>query len=127
MPNTASNITVLIETFAIQITAAVEAAMADKLQAALAGAFGAPKKRGPGRPPKQISAAVTPVAAKPTPARKAAKATPKVARARKIQGQYLGAWKSLSGANRAKVRAVARDQSVADAVKLALSLKKAKA
>lgn len=125
MPNNAPNITVLVETFAFQITAAVEAAMAEKLQAALAGAFGAPKRRGPGRPPKQIAAAVAAVAAKPTRARKAVKATPKVLRARKLQGQYLGALKSLTGLAREKVKATAKNKSVAEAVKLALSLKKA--
>jgi len=42
----------------------------------------------------------TPVtSAKPTAAKKAKKATPKVARARKLQGKYLGALKSLKGAD----------------------------
>jgi hypothetical protein len=181
MPKTAPNITVMVETFAFQITAAVEAALADKLQAALAGAFGAPQKHGSGRAPKQIEAVATPVAAKktrpkqfcpvpgcknvaapifgmvckdhknvakskirkyraerngkatptsdakPTATEKASKATPKVARARKLQGQYLGALKSLKGADRAKVKGVAKNKSVAEAVKLALTLKKAKA
>jgi hypothetical protein len=64
-------------------------------------------------------------AAKPAAAKRAAKATPKVARARKLQGQYLGALKSLKGADRAKVKAVAKDKGVAEAVKLALGMKKA--
>ena len=65
--------------------------------------------------------------AKPTATEKASKATPKVARARKLQGQYLGALKSLKGADRAKVKGVAKNKSVAEAVKLALTLKKVKA
>jgi hypothetical protein len=180
MPTSDPNITVIVETFAIQIAAAVEASMADRLQAAIAGAFGAPPKRGPGRPAKQAVVAVAPVAArsagkktrpkqlcpvpgckntaapifgmvckdhknvakskikkyraerkgKATPAKagkpaSAKKATPKVARARKLQGQYLGALKSLKGADRAKVKAVAKDKGVAEAVKLALGMKKA--
>jgi hypothetical protein len=44
--------------------------------------------------------------------------------ARKLQGQYLGALRGLSDANRSKVRQVAAEKGVADAVKLALSLKK---
>ena len=52
--------------------------------------------------------------------------TPKVARARKLQGQYLGALKSLTGADRAKVKKTAAEKSVAEAVKLAQSIKKAK-
>jgi hypothetical protein len=181
MSNTDPNITAQIETFTQQLVATVEAAVAQRIQAALAGAFGVPQKRGPGRPPKQAVAHVAPVAveksarkkqlcpvpgcknvaapifgmvckehknvakskikkyreerregkvtqttgAKPATAKKMKRATPKVARARKLQGQYLGALKSLTGADRAKVKAVAKDKGVADAVKLALSMKKA--
>ena len=179
------NITAIVETFAIQITAAMEASVSQRLQAAIAGAFGAPRKRGPGRPPKQAVVGVAPVAVekvaekkarpkqfcpvpgckntaapifgmvckdhknvaeskikkyraerkgkatpvsagKPAAAKKAAKATPKVARARKLQGQYMGALKSLKGADRAKVKAVAKEKGVAEAVKLAAGMKKAK-
>ena len=171
------NITAIVETFANQITAAVEASVAGRLQAAIAGAFGAPAKRGPGRPPKQVTTEASapekkrpkqlcpvpgcknlaaPVfgmvckdhknvakskikkyrqerkaapssAAKASPAKKAKKATPKAARARKLQGQYMGALKSLTGADREKVKQTAKDKGVAEAVKLALSLKKSKA
>jgi hypothetical protein len=180
MPET--NITTIVESFVNQITAAMEASMVDRIQAAIAGALGAPPKRGPGRPPKQAVAGVAPVAprsagkktrpkqfcpvpgcknvaapvfgmvckdhknvakskiakyraerkgkvtpataARPTTAKKVKKATPKVARARKLQGQYLGALKSLKGADRAKVKAVAKDKGVAAAVKLAAGMKK---
>ena len=181
MPTSDPNITSIVETFAIQIAAAVEASMADRLQSAIAGAFGAPPKRGPGRPAKQAVAGVAPVVARsagkktrpkqlcpvpgckntaapifgmvckdhknvakskikkyreerkgtpatsaePPVAKKAKKATPKVARARKLQGQYLGALKSLKGADRAKVKAVAKEKGVAEAVKLAAGMKKA--
>jgi hypothetical protein len=183
MPTSDPNITVIVETFAIQIAAAVEASMADRLQAAIASAFGAPPKRGPGRPAKQAVAGVAPVVArsagkksrpkqfcpvpgckntaapifgmvckdhknvakskikkyraerkgKASPAttarlaatKKAKKATPKVARARKLQGQYLGALKSLTGADRAKVKQAAAEKGVAEAVKLAAGMKKA--
>ena len=175
------NITAIVETFASQITAAVEASVTQRLQAAIAGAFGAPAKRGPGRPPKEVSTAkpvaekkkrpkqlcpvpgcknlAAPVfgmvctdhknvakskikkyrqdrktgpasAAKASPAKQAKTskpATPKAARARKLQGQYMGALKSLTGADREKVKQTAKDKGVAEAVKLALSLKKSKA
>jgi hypothetical protein len=185
MPNTDPNLTALIETFTQQLVATVEAAVAQRIQAALAGAFGVPQKRGPGRPPKQAVAAVAPVAveqsagkktrpkqlcpvpgcknvaapifgmvckdhknvakskikkyrqerreglvthatgAKPA-AKKVKKATPKVARARKLQGQYLGALKSLTGADRAKVKQIAAEKGVAEAVKLAAGMKNTK-
>jgi hypothetical protein len=55
MPNTDPNITAQIETFTGQIMATVEAAVAERIQAALAGVFGVPQKRGPGRPPKHLA------------------------------------------------------------------------
>jgi hypothetical protein len=174
------NITAIVESFVGRIAAAVEASVSQRLQAAIAAAFGAPQKGGPGRPAKQAVAGVAPVAAKsaemkarpkqfcpvpgckntaapifgmvckdhksvakskinkyraerkagtataakPAGAKKAAKATPKAIRARKLQGQYMGALKSLKGADRAKVKAVAKGKSVAAAVKLAAGIKK---
>lgn len=177
MPNTDVNVTALIQAFARDLVAAVEASTVERIQSALAGAFGAPAKRRPGRPPRQTSAVAAPVAAKtkrpkqlcpvpgcknpaapifgmvcakhkdvakatikkyraarkakaapakvakPTAAKKVKKASPKVARARKLQGQYLGALKSLTGDDRAKVKQTAKENGVAAAVKLALSLK----
>jgi hypothetical protein len=173
------NINAMVEAFARQIAAAVEASMAERIQATIAGAFGSPVKRGPGRPPKLAAARALTAPKKTRPkqlcpvpgcknpaapvfgmvcakhkdvakakikkyrtarkakgapatavkltAKKAKKPTPKVARARKLQGKYLGALKSLTGANRAKVKAVAKEKGVAAAVKMALSLKKPKA
>jgi hypothetical protein len=181
MPQTDPNITEMVETFASSITAAVEASIAERIQAAIVDAFGAAPKRGPGRPPKQTTAPAAPAAAKKSrprqlcpvpgcknvaapvfgmvcsdhknvakskiakyrlerkgkttaapaaksaPAKKAAKqASPKVARARKLQGKYLGAMRGLSADDRARVRAVAQDKGVAEAVKLAMTLKKPK-
>jgi len=63
--------------------------------------------------------------ARPATPKKPKKATPKVARARKLQGQYLGALKSLKGADRAKVKAVAKEKGVVEAVKIAAGMKKA--
>ncbi len=183
MPNTEMNITAIVESFTNQITSAVEASVVDRIQAALAGAFGTPQRRGPGRPSRQTVASkaaageskpkqLCPVpgcknvaapifgmvckdhrnvakskiakyrearregqvvqtgSAKPAAAKvikKAKKASPKVARARKLQGQYLGALKSLTGVDRAKVKQLAKDKGVADAVKLAMTLKKPRA
>jgi hypothetical protein len=182
MPHTDPNITAQIETFTQQLIATVEAAVAQRIQAALAGAFGVPQKRGPGRPPKQAVAHVAHVAVKrtaerkkpprqlcPVPgcknvaapifgmvckehkkvakskikkyreqrreglvtqvagampvAKKVKKVTPQVKRARKLQGQYLGALKSLTGGDRAKVKKTAAEKGVAEAVKLAKTMK----
>jgi hypothetical protein len=180
MPNTDPNIAEQIQNFTAQLVATVEAAVAQRIQAALAGALGVPQKRGPGRPPKQLSTtaplALAPAATSsrpkqlcpvpgctnlaapvfgmvckehrkvakskikkyraerregkaapageaPAAAKKVRATTPKVARARKLQGQYLGALKSLTGPDRARVKQTAVDKGVAEAVKLALSLK----
>ena len=69
MPNTDPNITAQVETFTQQLVATVEAAVAQRIQAALAGAFGVPQKRGPGRPPKQAVAHVVPGRQRRRPAR----------------------------------------------------------
>jgi hypothetical protein len=61
--------------------------------------------------------------AQPVTAKKVKKVTPKVKRARKLQGQYLGALKSLTGADRAKVKQTAAEKGVAEAVKLAKTMK----
>jgi hypothetical protein len=170
MPNVSMNINELAENFVRQIVAATEAAVAERIQATLASAFGMPQERGSGKPrqalapqaarPKQLcpvpgctnpaapvfgmvcskhkdvpkgtikkyreqrkqQAAKVPAVAG-APARKAAKASPKLAKARKLQGQYLGALKSLNEAEKSKVKAVAKDKGVADALKLAKSLK----
>jgi hypothetical protein len=124
MPTT--NITALVEEFAKGIVAAAKAAITARIEAALATAFGAPKQRKPGRAPRQAVAGVAPVAGKKAAGKKAKKVTPKVARARKLQGQYLGALRSLSAADRDKVRAVAKEKGVAEAVKMAAGMKKGK-
>jgi hypothetical protein len=135
------NITAIVETFVSQITTAMEASMVDRIQAAIAGALGVPQKRGPGRPAKQAVAHVTVFPAKQKPIVTRVKVmsvkqkpivtrvkvvSVKVARARKLQGQYLGALKSLKGADRAKVKAMAKDKGVAAAVKLAAGIEKAR-
>jgi hypothetical protein len=114
------NITAIVETFVSQIAAAVEAAMVGRVQAAL----GIPQKRKPGRPAKHAVALVAPVAGRKAAGKKAKKVSAKVARARKLQGRYLGALRALSAEDGAKVKAVAKERGVAAAVKMAAGMKK---
>jgi len=177
MPSIQSDISTLIENFASELLAATEAAAAERIQAALASAFGGAVKRGPGRS-KQMTASLAmptrqartkqlcpvpgcknpaaPVfgmvcaqhknvskakikkyreerkakaaqpSAKAVTARKPMKMSPKLARARKLQGQYLGALRGLVDADKAKVKQVAKDKGVPEALKLATSLKAAR-
>ncbi len=172
MPNVPMNITELAENFVREIVAATEAAVADRIQATLASAFGVSQQRGgksraafaaispaggrarpkqlcpvPGcnnpaapvfgmvcakhkdvpkatikkyREQRKAQAAKAPAAAT---GRKPPRASAKLAKARKLQGQYLGALKSLNEGEKARVKSVAKDKGVADALKLAMSLK----
>ena len=178
MPKFQSNITALIEDFARQLVAATEASTTQRIQEALAEAFGVPQTRGPGRPralasvakmgkaarrPKQLcpvpgcknpaapvfgmvcakhkdvpkalikkyrerrrAQSGAPAAAKAVKAKSAKRSSPKLNRARKLQGQYLGALRGLGDADRSKVKQAAKTKGVADALKLAKSLKAAK-
>jgi hypothetical protein len=124
MSNLVPNTTAIVQAFVEQITAAIEAAATARIQTVLASALGAPA----GRRSLGAAAAAAIVTSAPAvaPGRRAAKLTPKLIKARKLQGQYLGALKSLSVADKAKVKAVAKAKGVPEAVKLAASLKRAK-
>jgi hypothetical protein len=178
MANVDPNITALVESFARQLVAATEASAAQRIQAALAGAFGVPRKRGPGGPKRVAAVAATPAkrkrpkqlcpvpgcknpaapvfgmvcakhkdlpkakikkyraerkakagkttVAKAAPARKAPKASPKLIRARRLQGQYLGALKGLADGDKAKVKQLVKEKGVVEGLKLAASLKAAR-
>jgi hypothetical protein len=58
------------------------------------------------------------------PAARKIRMTPKAAKARKLQGQYLGALRSLKDDARDRVKKLAQEKGVAEAVKLAQSLSK---
>jgi hypothetical protein len=121
MPSLVPSISALVENLTRQIIAITESTVAERARAALVAALDGSPGRGPGRGKSALAPAGT------KPARRAPKATAKLARARKLQGQYLGALRSLGQADRAKVKALAKAKGVAAAVKLAVSLKKPKA
>ncbi|MEK6607343.1 MAG: hypothetical protein AABZ30_06760 [Myxococcota bacterium] len=90
------------------------------LMAGNAPAITAPIRRGPGRPPGRTAAA-PPAAPK---AKRTFTMTPKMRAARKVQGQYLGALRSLDEAGKAAIKKIAHTQGVAAAVKAAKARKK---
>ena len=125
----------LIEEFASKLIAEVESSTTQRIQSVLASAFGAPAKSAPKAARKAVAfAQVVTLPVKRGPGRpkstapKAPKVkkvvSPEVARTRKIQGQYLGALRSLNATDKAKVRALAKEKGSAVALKLAQSLKK---
>jgi hypothetical protein len=111
----------IVESFTRQLIAAVESATVQRIQGAVAGALGAPVKRGPGRPPK-----ATVFAASEAPTRRTMNLSPATMRTRKLQGQYLGALNGLSAADKTKVKQVAASKGKEQAIKLAQSLKSRK-
>jgi hypothetical protein len=77
---------------------------------------------GAGKRAAAASAKTGAAAAKPAPRK--IRMTPKAAKARKLQGQYLGALRSLKDDARERVKKLAQEKGVAEAVKLAQSLAK---
>lgn len=108
----------LIQGFTARLVAAAEAQASQRIQVIVSAALGrskapaGPNLRGPSRP-KKLRASTNP---------SVRKMNGEVLAVRKLQGKYLGALRRLRPAARAQVKKVAREQSVAAAVKLAQSL-----
>lgn len=113
MPNISSETERLVRDFVAQIVAAVEAQSADRALAAVGAAFGgallARSKRNSASP--VVQAAVRKV-----------HLTPAGLAVRKLQGKYLGLLRGLTLEKRARVKRVAREKGVAEAIKFAGSL-----
>jgi hypothetical protein len=105
---TSRNIQNLMTSFVDQIGAVLDHDVKERITSAFARVFGGPPKPSPS--PRQ---------ARKPPRVERRSASPAATRARKLQGQYLGALRSLSAGDRKKVKAVAQSTGVADAVKLA--------
>jgi hypothetical protein len=114
-----SMITATIETSAGTVTLEGDATEIGQALASLGAGPSArpsplPVRRGPGRPPKAITAANGVVAAK---RRKPVSAD--VASKRKLQGQYMGTLRALSAGDKKRVQAIAKENGVGEALKLA--------
>jgi hypothetical protein len=109
----------LARDFAARMVALVEADLARRVQGAITSSFllsrAAPATSV--RPPAARKAVAS------QPVRRQAKMSPKLARTRKLQGQYLGAMRGLEVSQRARVKKVTAVKGVAAGLKLALSLK----
>jgi hypothetical protein len=116
-----NTIEALVSDFTNKLTAAIQADVQSRLQAALStlsGSLGSEKKRGRGRPPKAITTEVASVskAAAPKAAKKPISAKRAATMAR--QGKYMAMLRQLSGGKLAKVRAVAKKDGVDAALAL---------
>jgi len=117
MSNISPAVEALVRNLIVNLTAAVEADVARRLQAVLASAFGAPaaSAAAPRQPVAQSAAA---------PARRPVKVSPELAQARKLQGQYLGALRGLKPIDHARVKALAHEKGLEQAIRLAHSIKR---
>ena len=110
---------VIVRDFVVRFVALVEMDVARRLQnvmaSAVANAATAPTARSASATTKQPPVANT--------ARRLAKASPKLARIRKLQGRYLGTMRRLKPAERARVKKVTHEKGVAAGLKLALSFR----
>jgi hypothetical protein len=119
MSNISPAVDSLVRDFANSLAAAIEADVARRLQGVLAAALGTPAasvaaaRRSVGRPARVVR-----------PARRQIKVTPELAKARKLQGQYLGALRGLKAADHARVKSTAHEKGLPAAIKLAHSIKR---
>ncbi len=117
MPNTSTEIEKLIREFTNRIEAVARAQSAERLFSVVAGALGTSGKGAPQAPAKAK-------APKPAvPGKRKLNLSAKGMAARKLQGQYLGILRGLKPGLRARVKKVAHEKGVAEAIKFAGSLK----
>lgn len=101
----------LTTSFVEQIAAAVDADVQERVADALERMFNGSAGRSAG--PRKAAA---------QPKRERRSLSPAATRARKLQGKYLGALRSLKGRDRDKVKAIARTKGVAKAITVARAL-----
>jgi hypothetical protein len=102
----ATSVEVLTNEFVATLSQAIEANIAERLQVALNGAPAGGTKRGGRRGRRGTPGGLV----------RRQRSGP-VSPARRLQGQYLGRLRALKGANRARVKAIAKQKGVATAVK----------
>lgn len=108
----------LLRDFVGRLLAAIEADAARRLQSAVAFAFGTPAAAAAGLRRSGKAASVA------RPVRRRPRVSRELAKARKLQGQYLGALRGLKPADHARVKALAHEKGLDAAIKLAHSIKR---
>jgi hypothetical protein len=102
----------LVDSFVARLTAVVQSSAEARAREAVLRALG-----GKATTPR---VSVRPAA----PAKRSPKLSAAGLKARKLQGQYLGALRTITGEARARVRKLAKEKGVAEALKFAQSLKR---
>jgi hypothetical protein len=118
MENTRAELEAIIRSFAIHLVEAVEKQAAEMALGAVPAAFAvAPREALP------FAQASRPGTAAGTVPKRRLNLSPVALAKRKLQGKYMGALRGLQPAAQERVKKVAREKSIAEAVKFAASLK----
>ncbi len=115
MPSMSTEIESIVREFTARVVAAASAQANERVLSAVSAALKghASVASAPAARPAKIAA----------PAKRKLRLSAKGLAARKLQGQYLGLLRGLSAGPRARVKKVAREKGVAEALKFAASLK----
>jgi hypothetical protein len=117
MSNISPEVETLVRSFVGSLVTAIEADVARRLQSVVASALGTPAASVAG-PRRSRGKSVA------RPVRRRARVSRELAKARKLQGQYLGALRGLKPADHARVKALAHEKGLPAAIKLAHSIKR---
>jgi hypothetical protein len=116
MSNISPEIELLVRDFVEQMVAAVQAQSTDRVLAVVGAALGR-KQLPPARRERQATKPTTKAAGRKL------KLSPETLAVRRLQGKYLGVLRALTPGKRARVKKVAREKGIAQAIKFAGSLK----
>jgi hypothetical protein len=119
MSSISTEIESIVREFTARVVAAAKVQASERVLSAVSAALTgqAAAAPAPSAKPQKAAAVVAPVKRK-------LKLSAKGLAARKLQGQYLGLLRGLGPGPRARVKKVAREQGVAEALKFAATLKK---
>jgi hypothetical protein len=119
MSSISTEIESIVREFTARVVAAAKVQASERVLSAVSAALTGQAAVAPASSAKpQKAAAVAAV-----PAKRKLKLSAKGLAARKLQGQYLGLLRGLGPGPRARVKKVAREKGVAEALKFAASLK----
>ena len=109
----------LVHDFTVRLVAAIEVQTSQRVRNIVSTVLGGSLGTSASIPPRKTE----PTKMEPRLSAPSRKLSGKAVAARKLQGKYIGALRGLRPAARARVKSVAREQGVAAAVSLALSMK----
>ncbi|MGD0838218.1 MAG: hypothetical protein ABSB49_16395 [Polyangia bacterium] len=118
-----SEIEAIVREFTARVLAAAKAQASERVLSAVSAALGEQGAFASVPPARIEKAERIEKLPQAEPGKRKLRLSPKGLAARKLQGQYLGLLRGLAAGPRARVKKVAREQGVAEALKFAASLK----